>query len=74
MRSARISVQPLGATNTSRMAVVLAGVDLGALDPVDHCAGLVDVHPDVQEDERVVPAHHLRGDRSRRWTGRTPRP
>ena len=41
--------------------VVLAVVDLGALDPVDDRPGLVGVHPDVQQDERVVPAHHLRG-------------
>ena len=54
--------------------VVLAVVDLAGLDPVDDRPGLVGVHPDVEQDRRVVPAHHLRARRPRRWTGRTPPP
>jgi hypothetical protein len=42
--------------------VVLPMVDLAHRQPFDHGARLVGAHPDVQEDERVVPAHEFRRD------------
>ena len=58
-RSARTRVQPAGGHEDVAHRVVLAVVDLPGLHPLDHRAGLVGVHPDVQQDRRVVPADHL---------------
>ena len=50
---------PAGGHEDVAHRVVLAVIDLPHLHPLDHRTGLVGVHPDVQQDRRVLPADHL---------------